>query len=271
MDWSPLMIAVAPNGARKTQDDHAALPIAPAEIADEAVACRDAGATMLHLHVRDEKGQHSLDVEAYRAALLAVREAVGDDMVIQVTTEAVGRYTPDEQIAMLKELRPQAASVAMKELTADGEEKAAQFYHWAFDAGIALQHILYSAEEVARFADLVVRDVIPSHGVNVLYVLGRYGDGESQPSDLLPFLAAAKEHAFAPKSWSVCAFGSGEGAVGLMALSLGGHVRVGFENNMLLNDGTLAPNNAALVAQIRDGARLVNRPLCTPEQARDLL
>lgn len=271
MGWDPLIITVAPNGARKTHDDHAALPITAAEIAVDAKACLDAGAAMLHLHVRDQDGAHSLDADTYRAAIAAVRGAVGDDLVIQITTEAVGRYSPDEQIALVRDVQPEAASVAMKELTADGEDKAAAFYHWAFDAGIALQHILYTPDEVSRLAYLVRRGVVPGSDLSVLYVLGRYGDGVSQPEDLLPFLAAAKEHELDVMLWSVCAFGAGEGAVALAAMSLGGHVRVGFENNMLLNNGTMAPHNAALVSQVADGAKLIARPLCHAEQARAMM
>ena len=201
----------------------------------------------------------------------AVHEAVGDDLIIQITTEAVGRYTPDQQIALVRDVHPEAASVALKELTADGENKAAAFYRWAYDEGIALQHILYSPVEVAQLADLVRRNVVPGEDLSVLYVLGRYGDGQSQPRDLLPFLAAAEEHELPAASWSVCAFGAGEGAVALTAMSLGGHVRVGFENNLYLNTGTLAPNNAALVKQVADGAKLIARPLCRAAQARALM
>ena len=87
-----VMIAVAPNGARKTQQDHPQLPISPKEIAHTAAACRDAGACMLHLHVRDEKLGHSLDVERYREAIRAIRQEVGDEFIIQITTEAVGVF-----------------------------------------------------------------------------------------------------------------------------------------------------------------------------------
>ena len=271
MEWTPLVITVAPNGARKTQTDHEALPMTAAEIVSDAVACRDAGAAMLHLHVRDPDGAHTLDSNTYHEAVAAVRAALGDDMVIQITTEAVGRYSPDQQIALMHDVHPEAASVALKELTADGEDKAAAFYHWAYAEGIALQHILYTPAEVAKLADLVRREIVPGENLSVLYVLGRYGDGESQPGDLLPFLAAAREHELPEKMWSVCAFGAGEGAVALAALSLGGHVRVGFENNMYLNSGDLAPNNAALVRQVVDGAKLIARPLCRAVQARALM
>ena len=111
-----MMIAVAPNGARRQKADHQALPITPAELAETAVECQDAGASMIHLHVRDDQGGHLLDAQAYRVATAAVRDAVGPDMIIQVTTEAVGIYSVDEQIAVVQELKPEAVSLAVREL-----------------------------------------------------------------------------------------------------------------------------------------------------------
>ena len=127
-----MMIAVAPNGARKQKADHTALPITPMELAETAVQCRDAGACMIHLHVRDKQGGHSLDVDAYRAAIAAVRTAVGDDLIIQVTTEAVGIYSIDQQIAMVQQLKPEAVSLAVREICppVEDESKGARFFAW---------------------------------------------------------------------------------------------------------------------------------------------
>ena len=271
MKDSPLIITVAPNGARKNKNDHAALPITPDEIAIEAKACMDAGASMLHLHVRDKNGAHTLDVGTYREAIDAVRKAVGEEMIIQVTTEAVGIYTPEQQIEMMHQLRPEAASVALKELTAAGEEKADDFYNWAHDQGVALQHILYSPDEVVRLAYLAQNGMIPTENLSVLYVLGRYGDGISKPSDLPPFIDAAQKSDLNPKLWSVCAFGPKEDEVMLAAMKLGGHVRVGFENNLYLKNGSLAPNNASLVSQVAKGAGLLYRSVCRAKQARTIM
>jgi len=268
---SPLIITVAPNGARKNKNDHAALPITPDEIAIEAKACLNAGAAMLHLHVRDENDAHTLDVDAYRKAIDAVRNAVGDEMIIQVTSEAVGIYTPDQQIEMMHQLRPEAASVALKELTADGEEKAATFYHWADDNNIALQHILYTPDEVVRLAYMTHNNMVPHKNLSVLYVLGRYGDGVSKPDDLPPFIDAAQKSGLKPKLWSVCAFGPNEHEIMLEAMKLGGHVRVGFENNLYLNNNTLSPDNASLVSQVADSASLLYRSVYRGEQARTIM
>ena len=100
----PFAIAVAPNGARRTKKDHPRLPMTADEIARDAAEALEAGAAMIHLHVRDGEGVHTLDVDLYREAVKAVHAAVGDELVVQVTTEAVGRYTPAEQIAVIDAL-----------------------------------------------------------------------------------------------------------------------------------------------------------------------
>ena len=156
-----LVIMVAPNGARRTKADHPRLPITPAEIADEAVRCAEAGASVLHVHVRSDDGRHTLDAELYRAAIDAVRQRLGERMVIQVTTEAVGRYGPAEQMAMVRELRPEAVSLALAELIPDegASSEVAAFLDWLKHERIAPQYILYAPDEVVRFHDLRARSL----------------------------------------------------------------------------------------------------------------
>lgn len=266
-DWPPFMIAVAPNGARKTTDDHPALPIEPAAIARAAAACADAGAAMIHLHVRDRERRHTLDPDAYKTAIDAIRQQAGDRIVIQITTEAVGMYEPAEQMASVRAVRPEAVSVAIRELAPDAahESDAADFFGWLARENVMAQYILYSDEDVDRFADLRRRGIVPGDIPFVLFVLGRYTKNqESAPSDLLPFLSVWRE----PGQWALCAFGRREGACALTAATLGGHSRVGFENNFYLGDGTLAPDNAALVAQTRAGAELIGRPIADAAHVR---
>lgn len=268
--WQPLFVAVAPNGARKTKEHHPALPITPEELASTAESCQAAGACMIHLHVRDDDGAHSLDPGRYREAMAAIRDACGEKMVIQVTTEAVGRYSPPEQMACIRDLVPEAASFAIREVVPDAEAEveARRFFFWAQEAGIQPQFILYSAEDVARFEDLVSRGVLPPGPHFLLFVLGRYSEGQiSAPADLLPFLAANRFQ----NPWSLCAFGPKEAACAIAGAALGGHARVGFENNLLLPDGSRAPDNAALVETVARGAAAIGRPLGTAAQLRTLL
>jgi uncharacterized protein (DUF849 family) len=270
--WDPLIIAVAPNGARRGKADHPALPVTPDEIAKTAAACREAGAAMIHLHVRDAEGAHTLDVDAYNDAIAAIRQAVGDDLIIQVTSEAVGLYQPAEQMAMVRALRPEAVSLAVREILPEdgsGETAAAEFLAWTRAERIMVQFILYSAEDVQRFRGLRARGVIPGGRHSLLFVLGRYNtDGQSRPVDLLPFL---DEDSAANDRWAVCAFGQRENACALAAAALGGDIRVGFENNMLLANGEIAPDNAALVRQAAAGTVLMGRPLAGAAVAREIL
>jgi 3-keto-5-aminohexanoate cleavage enzyme len=265
--WEPVGIMVAPNGARRTKQDHPALPMNATETAHCAAACHAAGAAMIHVHVRDAQGRHALDADLYREATAAIRREVGEGLVIQATTEAVGRYTPAEQMALVRDLRPEAVSMAVRELIPDAgaEREAASFLTWMSRERIAPQFILYSADDLARFDDLRHRGVVPDTFTDILYVLGRYTSGQqSTPRDLVPFLAADG----ARYPWTVCAFGYREHACALTAAAMGGHIRVGFENNLHLKDGTLAPDNAALVADVAAAVRALGRPLADADAFR---
>ena len=266
----PLILTVAPNGARKTKADHPALPMTAAEIARPAAACAEAGAAMIHLHVRDKAGAHLLDAEAYRAATAAIRREAGPDIVVQITTEAVDRYTPAEQMAVVRDCEPEAVSLALRELCPDpdAEPAAAEFFGWLHERGILAQYILYAEEEIARFDDLLRRGVIPGGTPFLLFVLGRYTrDQTSLPRDLLPFVEANR----ADHAWMACAFGARETACAVAAAALGGHARVGFENNLFLPAGIQAADNAALVAAAARGIAAIGRPLAAATAARGMM
>src|ERR1700752_2099522 len=103
-----VVLAVAPNGGRKTKADHPALPLTPGELARTAAECLERGASMIHLHVRDGEGQHCLAPEVYRVTMAQICEAVGDRLVVRITSEAVGRYSPAEQRAAVLKANPEA-------------------------------------------------------------------------------------------------------------------------------------------------------------------
>jgi len=263
---SPIIITAAPNGAYKTHAQHATVPLTAPALAATARACLDAGASMLHMHVRTPDGAHSLDAATYLDATAAVRKAVGHELVIQITTEAAGVYAPPAQMAVVREVQPEAVSVALRELAPAVDEAAlAGFFGWLLDADIMTQVILYDDNDLAQWQALRTRGVIPDGPWFLLFVLGRYSAGQtSSPTDLLPFLQA-HDNAY---PWAMCAFGAQEHACAAAAAALGGHARVGFENNLLLKDGSLAPDNAALVRQAAEAARVIGRPLATADHIR---
>lgn len=246
----PVAIAVAPNGGRRTKADHPAIPLTPEELARTATECLDAGACMFHVHVRDGDGGHLLDAQAYAEATGAIRRAVGERLVVQITSEALGFYKPEQQMAVVRAVRPEAVSLALRELVLDEASEPAfgDFLSWLRRERIVPQIILYAPEEAVRLEAMRRRGLVPFENISVLYVLGRYTVGQtSRPADLLPFLAP---HAPAFANWMVCAFGRHETACATAAALLGGHVRVGFENNLVLPDGSLAASNADLVGGV---------------------
>ncbi|MFQ5548512.1 MAG: 3-keto-5-aminohexanoate cleavage protein [Woeseia sp.] len=267
---SPFIVMSAPNGARRGKADHPGIPLTPQELADSARSVLKAGASLLHLHVRDEAGEHTLDPDRYRAAIGAVREQVGDRLVIQVTTEACGVYSAAEQMAIVKELKPEAVSIAVRELVPDPDDlhDAGQFFKWLRANDVMPQYILYSADEVKWFEDLRRREMLDDELPFVLFVIGRYGSSEyGDPADIDEYCRALGDERI---PWAVCCFGPREDEATIVAAAAGGHARVGFENNLLMPDGSEAPDNAALVRLAAEHAPVAGRRIATADDVREL-
>jgi uncharacterized protein (DUF849 family) len=244
---APLVVMCAPNGARLQQSDHAAVPLRPAELADCAAALAAVGVSVLHLHVRDAAGRHTLDAGRYREAMDAIRERVGKGLLLQVTTESQGCYDRGQQMALLRDLRPEAASLAMRELCPEpaAETEAGAFFRELPDQGTWPQYILYSPQEAARFECLRQEGFFGMERPFALFVLGRYDDACAGSAEGLEcFLQQAGAIGY---PWAVCCMGPREGEAVRRAAELGGHVRIGFENNRLLPDGRMARDNTDLV------------------------
>jgi 3-keto-5-aminohexanoate cleavage enzyme len=270
-----LTIMVAPNGARKGHADHPNLPIAIDEIACDAVECHAAGAQAIHVHVRDDQGRHSIDASRYLATTDAVRQLAGAELIVQMTTEAVGQFTPPEQIAAVRAVRPEAVSIAVKELVPDAsaEGAAAELYRWTHQNRIAVQHILYTPEEFDRLLDLIARGVVPGERHSLIFPLGRYvANQESDPAELVPFAARVLGNGGTERfDWWVCAFGASETASLVAAAALGGHCRIGFENSFINADGSRAASNAERIGDLRKAlAGVRRRPASRAEALRAL-
>lgn len=270
---SKLCIMVAPNGARRTKDDHPLLPITPEELASAAHTCLTAGAGAIHLHVRDGDQRHSLDAEAYRRAIEAITKAC-PDIAIQTTTEAAGIFDINAQIASVHALRPSCLSFSLRELMRDGQTRGEEFLRWAALEKIAIQFILYDAWQIKEFAHLWRAGALHLAAVpRIIVVAGRYSS--TQDSELTDFdslyeaLVANGLHD--STIWMTCAFGRGEMACLEKTIELGGHVRVGFENAIVDADGRLARDNAERVAMIAALAAKHGRAIASPHEAADIL
>lgn len=267
---SPLII-VAPNGARRMKADHPALPITPAELAQTALECADAGAAMIHMHARTAQGRHSLEIDDNRRTYDAVKNVVGDRLIVQMTTEAIGLYQPKEQMHLINVLKPEAASFGLRELIPSKASiaEASDFFHWVADQGILAQYILYSAEDLLFYKELLDLRALPHDRHHLLFVLGRYAKGQqSSPTDLDPFLAQSTG---LRAKWAVCAFGSQELECLKTAIRQGGDARIGFENNLLTANGEPAKSNASQVAALHEAIVTEGKTPATAAQARSLV
>lgn len=260
----PVIVAVAPNGARRTAADHPALPLTPEALAREAVACAAAGACLFHLHVRDAAGRHSLDPGRYREAISAIREAAGDSLLIQVTSEAAGRYGSEEQRDSVRTLMPEAVSLAIRELMPDRDQarETGFLLRALLEAGCLPQLIVYHPDDLRRYRHWQAEGLVPDVSLPLLLVLGRFPEGT-----LENFL---REGSPGP-NWMACAFGEQQLPAVLDAAAKGGHVRVGFENGLELPDGRRAPGNAALVDAAARALRSRGRSLANAATCRALM
>ena len=264
-----VVIMVAPNGARKTRRDHAALPVSIADTVAEAAQCHASGASALHAHVRGENDEHVLDAGLYRELLAEMSRQV-PGMLIQITSEAVGIYAPVEQVTCIQAVVPRMVSMCLREISSNFEqpEYAQQFFEWCDENAVHVQHIVFSAEEFQHFLDYREQGVIPREHRCVLFVLGRYNvNFQSEPADLQPFL----QYDLAGLDWFTCAFGHQEQQCVMAAIDAGGHARIGFENNLYLPNGELAANTAALVSSLVDAMQEKGLLPASGSAARQLL
>lgn len=244
-------LMVAPNGARRGKADHPALPITDDEVVQTARDCRVAGAEGIHLHIRDAQGAHLLDAVRYQA-LLDRLDAEVPGMYLQVTSEAAGQYSAQEQRGMVRALRPAHVSVAMREMVRSPDDwaQAQAFYAWALDNRVDVQHILYTPDEVSTFVDALLEGKIPGQHLLIQMVQGSYAHGSEEAIDLPAYLAEldrAKDHSF---DWMLCAFGAAETVSLVEAVRLGGKARAGFENSLWHCDGSQATDNAARIQEV---------------------
>ncbi|MCB5161564.1 3-keto-5-aminohexanoate cleavage protein [Marinomonas algarum] len=238
-------IMVAPNGARRGKEANASLPITLPEMITTAASCQLAGADALHLHVRDAQGRHTIDVGLYREATSELALKV-PELEVQITTEAAGIFDVPAQYQCLRDLQPKWASVSIREMARD-LSLAPKVYDLCAENNTKIQHILYNTDDIALLLEWQKQSIVKATQDSVLFVLGRYTQGQvSSPDDLTPFRQALPNI----KHWMVCAFGPDEHRCLAHAAHQGGAVRVGFENSLVAPDGTPHADNAASITAL---------------------
>ena len=240
-------LMVAPNGARPMKKDHAAVPITMNEIVNTGKACFESGAEAIHFHTRNNKGEHVLDSGLCKEILSELQKKV-PKMHLQITTEAIGKYSPDEMRKLAYEVMPPGISIGVREMIPSrkpGSEDI-KIYQKLIEAGTKIQHICYEPEDIDLLSNLLAQSKISKNGVWCMFVIGHYTGKISDPKKISLFTQKLKENEFSA-DWAVCAFAKEETSCLKTAIKLGGKIRVGFENSFFMPDGSIAPNNETKV------------------------
>ncbi|UMZ74232.1 3-keto-5-aminohexanoate cleavage protein [Natranaerofaba carboxydovora] len=277
------------------------LPITPEEIAQNAIDAANAGAASVHIHARDPKdGKPSSDLELYREIIDKIR-AKNKEVIICITTGGGAGMSIEERAAVVPEFKPELASMNCGSINwglFPVKEKIQKFkYEWepqlldmtrdfifenTFEAmekicGIMYENNtkpeleVYDTGHLYNIAFLLEKGIVKPP-IYLQFVTGILGGINSTPYDIMNLHTTA-ERLFGKENyeWSVIGAGSSEYPVATMALFLGGHVRVGLEDNLYLGKGRLAKNNAELVEKM---VRIMNEfdyEPATPAEAREIL
>ena len=267
-----LLVTVAPTGAETAKADVPQLPTTPEAIAETAKACQAAGASMIHLHVRDREHQPTLDLALLREWVAAVRES--SDLIVQLSTGGSVHDPLDQRFTVL-DAEPDSCSLTMG-TTNFGDDVfsnpwpfVCDLYQLSQERGVVPEFELFDLGQVHAMRRLLDRFGLPAGGkVHVDLVMGVPG-GMNGTTDAL----VAAVHDLPPEttSWSATGIGRSTLSVILASLSKGGHLRVGMEDVLTISKGVPVESNAQLVERAVAIGALAQRTPFTPDEARELI
>lgn len=272
MTGAPCVISVAITGSVPRKRDNPALPVTVAEQIESTHAAYEAGAALVHVHVRNDDETPSSDPERFAAFQEGIRRHC-PDIIVQFSTGGRGRAL--EQRSSMLHLRPDMASLAtgsvnfptiVYENPPDFIRSLASSMR---DLGIKPEIEVFDLAMLYNTADLVAEGLIaaPPH---VQFV---FGVKHALPArrDILDFEVAKLRELLPGATWTAAGIGRQQFEVARWALEMGGHIRTGLEDNIRLDRNTLAPSNAALVTHVAALAAAAGRPIATAVEARKLL
>jgi len=264
----PLIITVAPVGAEVMPDQTPHLPVTPAQLGETARAIRAAGASIVHVHCRNDDGTNTHDVARFRAAYEAVRAA--SDLIVQFSTGGAIGMTPEERAAPLA-LRPEMATLTCGTVNFGEDVFENSFPIMRGIAAKLAEHGVTPELEIFDLGHLSNAKRLAAEGTirlpaHVDLVLGVPGGLDASVENLVDCVRAVP----AGCTWSVAGIGRMQLPLATVAIAMGGHVRVGLEDNLYYAKGRLA-RNEELVARVARIADELGRPVATPDEARTIL
>ena len=269
MPVRPAILTAAICGAETTREQTPYLPITADELAAEAERCAQAGAAVIHLHVRSDDGTPTQDRALFEKAIRAIRASC--DVIVQTTTGGAVGMSAEERAQPLL-CNPEMATLNAGSLNFGDDvfmnpfPMVREFARRMRERGIVPELECYDAGHVESCIALAKEGVIdmPAHFDFVLGVRGGLGASEEN----LEFLVGKLPQGC---SFSVAGIGRHQLPMAELSLRLGGHARCGLEDNVYLSKGVLAKGSYELVARLAQMARAAGRSVATSAQARELL
>ncbi len=265
----PVILTAAIVGAEVTRAQTPHLPVSPEEIAQEAERCVAAGASVIHLHVRNDDGTNTQSGARFRETIAAIRKRT--DCVIQTSTGGAVGMSLDERAGPL-ECRPEMATLNCGSLNFGDDvfvNKRGEIRDLAARiraAGSVPELECYEVGHVEEGVKLAAEKVIEAP-LHFQFVLGVPGGIAATEANLRYLVTLLPEGA----SWGVAATGRHQLPMTELAMRIGGHARVGLEDNIYLSKGVLSEGSAPLVARAKAYADSIGRPVASTKVARELL
>ena len=265
------LLTVAPTGAETDPADAPALPITVEALVATGLECQEAGAGLIHVHVRDDAGQPTLDLARVTDAVTALREAT--DLVVQVSTGGSVRDSLESRLAVL-DSDPDSCSLSCGTLNFGDDVFSnpwpfmVELYGQTQQRGIVPEFEIFDLGQVTSMRRLLDTMGPPAGGsVHADFVMGVPGGMPATTEALVAAVRALPSEA----TWSATGVGRGSVPMMLAALSCGGHLRVGMEDTLAYSRGRPTSGNAELVARAASLATTALRPPLTTQEARQML
>ena len=266
------LITVAPTGAETEKADVPALPTTLAELVETACRCEQAGAAMVHVHVRDAEHRPTLDLHRLSETVAALREET--TLVVQLSTGG-SVHDPLERRLRVLDAAPDSCSLTMGTVNFGDDVFSnpwpfiVELYQISQEREVVPEFELFDLGHVAALHRLLETYGLPYGGqVHCDLVMGVPG---GMPGTADALVAAVNALPEAVTSWSATGIGRTALPVALAALAKGGHLRVGMEDTLTLARGVPVTHNAALVERAARLAEIAQRPAMTSDDARALL
>ena len=267
-----VILTVAPTGAWPTKKETPYVPLQPREIADEIYACWKAGASIAHKHVRDDEDKSSMSFEKIEETVGYIRETDWD-IVINLTTSGQLGLDDEARMKHVIELKPDIASYdcgSMNWMHSTVFENSPRFLE---KLGLAMQENNVKPEIEIFDAGMIynalyyLKKGILKAPLHFQFVLGAAGGMDATVENLVFLKSLLPENC----TWGALGIGKRHLPIMYAALALGGHVRVGMEDNVFYSKGVLAKSNVEFVERTKRIVKELNKEIASPDEARQIL